>query len=796
MPCSGTAPSFTTNADTGQVVAFEPTTCVVTITDTVTQGLYVSGYSIGLYRQYGKQPTFDIKERIQIKSIPSGSGTKVITFTDIPGDGLWYYRSQIECDGVGQGGGLRQSNADLVVVSNCDDIQPPPGDDPTIPLNAIPHDGIDELIWLVRPLKTVHGWTFLDKRVLSRTYQRIQWYYYRNGGCGGFRILLREAFLERDAVLDEGWEIHVRIKLSGETDYTTWYRGVVRSVERRYQGNEVLTELRGQGYLEQMAGINVNRRYPKGQRICDIVDDIVDNFIKPDTRIIRPRDVDPTNKDGGVDSSANYVLKGPVHFECSALKAIKFLAELQGDIEYGVSAERQFYFRQKRTVLGSGSDQNAFFVTKDLVDVLDGGKEVDKVNKISVESKQFGHRELLSSAQDVTDITQRGLFHRPIEVPWTEHDHDALRWAENIIARKKGANAWKSVSWSSVTKRIEKYHPDSALHLVRIYGKDVSHDFDDLDISKIMYTKGGNVRRNEVVEMNSPIVQKKNDDVVLRAIIYAGFHHHDLVEELEEKIVDQLEAVKSKHKQFRNPNVDVTHPDPSIYFRQPGQIFGLYKEGATDVTNTRLKLTYWDVTGGRWNDLIAQRTAEGLPATGDFVGEEYFVWDDATHNKGKKYYWAGPGNGWVAMDGRIDQDLNSSSSTGSASEETLRTVVIPTHVLNENGKGVRIRAWGTVAANANTKTLRLYFGNNLLVTNDITTAPNGVDWLLEATVYRVTSTTHRAVGEAMIGSTGQSITTTFPSANTTTGIPVTFRVVADGAGADVTIEGLATEAIN
>lgn len=531
----------------------------------------------------------------------------------------------------------------------------PPGDPPPIPPTNVYFESIDEHIWLVKPTKGITGYTFEDKKCLTNIYQRVEWWYYRNGGCGHFRLFLRQPLDNPKEVVDGGWEIHLRLMLPGETVYTTWYRGVIRAVEDKSAGQEAIIEIRGQGYMEQLASIQVQRRYPKNSTIKQIVDDIVDNYVKPDSRIVRVKDV-PYNSltgganyaatDTGVDAS-DYVTKGPIHFECSALTAIKFLSELQGDREFGVDAYRRFYFRAKINTVS-----NALFKDEDTTAVVKAFKQDWKANTLKVEGKQWGHRETLKVVKDVSDVTAYGLFERPIEVPWLEHDDDSLRWAENIINWRKGTQQWDQVDWTRIDKHLERTHP---LGKTRVYGSDVSSDYADLHLGKVKYVKGGFTNRGESTEIGQPRIQIKLDQPQLRATFYFGIWQNDLLEDFEDKHFNQIAAIKGKHKQFRNPGRDCTLPDPSDISLWPGMLWSLPTEpfvyfdvtrdmtvSLCDVTLARHSLWYWDVT--EWHQLIGQRfqdaTTTGRP--GHFPGEEIFIYSNPpTRTKGKKYYWNG-----------------------------------------------------------------------------------------------------------------------------------------------------------
>lgn len=562
--------------------------------------------------------------------VPCGPGANVIQWTGtVKADGKHYWKVFLFDRGV-----IVSSQEVQATINGCFEVTLTPTDG-----LSVPQEGIDELIYLVRVQRTgAQTYTYTDMRLLTPAYQLITWNYFRNGGCGNFRLLLREYLPEADVALQEGWEVHVRIRLDEESDYSTWYRGTIRAVQRNYEGNEVLTDVRGQGYLEQLAHIQVQKRYPKNIAVDSIVADIVDNFVLPNSRIIRP-----LTGTRGIDASS-YVTQGPLHFECSALKAIKFLAELQGDREFGISATREFYFRAKSSTI-----EDAIFEANDVVSVVEGGKEVEKVNLIKLGGKFWGHKETLELYRDTTDISNYGMFEKPIDIPHVEHRFDANRWSENVVNRKKNAGNWRTLAWSQIDKRLERNHPDEALGQLRIYGLDISNEILDLDISKITYYKGGFVHKGEVREIHDPKTQSLIDQPVLRAHVYAGLHQHDLVEELEEKVYEPINALKGQIKQFRNPVVDITNPNPNNIETIPGQLWA--QPSGTDVTH--------DVTHGpfvvrfrddltNWPHLVKLRHGDvTTPSAGNFLGEEFFVYSDAARTQGTKYFWNG--TAWVAM---------------------------------------------------------------------------------------------------------------------------------------------------
>ncbi len=92
------------------------------------------------------------------------------------------------------------------------------------------------------------------------------------------------------------------------------------------------------------------------------------------------------------------------------------------------------------------------------------------------------------------------------------------------------------------------------------------------------------------------------------------------------------------------------------------------------------------------------------------------------------------------------------STTATTIEETLHTVNVPANTLRIDGQALKIRAWGTTAANANNKTIRLKFGSAVLADNAAALPnPNDLDWYIEAYITRRTSITQSSISKASFG---------------------------------------------
>lgn len=108
----------------------------------------------------------------------------------------------------------------------------------------------------------------------------------------------------------------------------------------------------------------------------------------------------------------------------------------------------------------------------------------------------------------------------------------------------------------------------------------------------------------------------------------------------------------------------------------------------------------------------------------------------------------------VAVGGVFCVNTTSTATTGTT-EEVLATCTLPANALSANGKGVRISATATTAANGNTKVYRIRFGGiagGQLVAPTITTSGAGVAAI--AYVIRTGSGAQYGWGSATTGTDG------------------------------------------
>jgi len=153
----------------------------------------------------------------------------------------------------------------------------------------------------------------------------------------------------------------------------------------------------------------------------------------------------------------------------------------------------------------------------------------------------------------------------------------------------------------------------------------------------------------------------------------------------------------------------------------------------------------------------------------------------------------GTSTGIVRVGGVLSCNVTPASNVGTA-ETDLMTYSLPANALSANTKGVRITVWGSTAANANSKAVRLYFGaTQVSAIAGIVTSATG--WHLAAIVVRTGAAAQTAGGTSFIGNnTGGAVTTT--PTETLSGI-VVIKITGTSAvgSSDVTANGMLVEAL-
>jgi hypothetical protein len=120
------------------------------------------------------------------------------------------------------------------------------------------------------------------------------------------------------------------------------------------------------------------------------------------------------------------------------------------------------------------------------------------------------------------------------------------------------------------------------------------------------------------------------------------------------------------------------------------------------------------------------------------------ITEGAQDFSGAKTFQAGsatiPGHNTAGL---INIQAAASGTGADTTEDTLYTYTLPANAFSVPGKAVRVRVWGTTGANANNKTVKVYFGATVF--SSATSAANNVPWYFEMIVTKTGSNTQFAL---------------------------------------------------
>jgi len=156
----------------------------------------------------------------------------------------------------------------------------------------------------------------------------------------------------------------------------------------------------------------------------------------------------------------------------------------------------------------------------------------------------------------------------------------------------------------------------------------------------------------------------------------------------------------------------------------------------------------------------------------------------------------GTGTGVAEASGKANVNTTAVGTDANTTEKDLMTYSLPANSLSVDGKLVKITAWGTTAANGNSKTMKLYFGATV-VRQLGTSAFNNQDWIAEAIVVRTGASAQDAIGTEKSNNSNIFLTHSEPAEDTTTA--TTIRVTGQNGTAaanDIVAEGMLIEYLN
>jgi len=408
----------------------------------------------------------------------------------------------------------------------------------------------------------------------------MQWCDFRLGGNAWFDLYVEDTFTEnvRNQSARQEWEIHVGVKLTDESVFTTWYRGLIeRSAEVRV-GGSIYTHFMGNGYSYKYMARGYHWRDSTTETISTILQKIFDTSpnLVSNSRCLW---------DASKLSMASEYTVNAWNFKGDSLHAVQFLSILQGGtgvlspMEWKIDpTDRKFYFQDPTNTVTEGS---LFIAGKDITDVAESGMSGDGGNQLIGFGIDRGGDVYYRLWQNAGDIASEGIRSELLDITPLSNDTDADRYLQShyMVTHWTTSNLL-TFMWPEVTWWLHKYIPIGKIR-VHLPESDEAARQETFQLHKVIYEFGQipSVEKNEI----------KQESSWIKAQVFLGNQGFGLMEEI----------VRISDRQYwsgmRNWNRNRTYPlayssDPAAG-DFPGQM----------IHNTTTHLNkYWDDNAGAW----------------------------------------------------------------------------------------------------------------------------------------------------------------------------------------------------
>lgn len=215
---------------------------------------------------------------------------------------------------------------------------------------------------------------FNVKEILDKEYYDLRWSYARIGGCGDFSFSIpRKRFEERAIRGENNIRVYYR---DPETD--TWglrYQGLINNKIPVIRGNSENMQISGHGYINQLSRVYLNNVSYTSQEASVIVKNILDNYVTTDTNVSY----------SASDLEATSFTFDSLAFNDNSLTAMQKIADTVGEREWGVDANRKFYFKARSETIGF-----RYFLGKQIRNFEDNQDFSEIINRVFVQGAQVG----------------------------------------------------------------------------------------------------------------------------------------------------------------------------------------------------------------------------------------------------------------------------------------------------------------------------------------------------------------------------------------------------------------------
>lgn len=264
-------------------------------------------------------------------------------------------------------------------------------------------------------------------KVLDRK-ANVDWAYRNIGGCGQANLTIENDFDYLEDSLEP--QTSVRVFINNALRYS----GKLVEMRRELIKNSEKIVCSFFGYVVELDDVIVKKTY-EGQSVSDIVTDIMNTFVVPNTNI--------TFDLSDVDAASYSVVKLALNH--TAKDAIQLLGQLAGNFEWGVDRDKAFFFKTIDKVV-----RNVFLIGKDVSKSNIMRKDEDVVNVMNV----FGSdgSVIIATVQSSLSISKFGRKEANVFESSINELSDANRYGQVLL--KNTTNSQRRIKFTAIKEDI------------------------------------------------------------------------------------------------------------------------------------------------------------------------------------------------------------------------------------------------------------------------------------------------------------------------------------------------------
>jgi len=296
----------------------------------------------------------------------------------------------------------------------------------------------------------------------------INWEYNRIGGCGACTLVIALPYTAIDQIA-AGMEVQIDCLTENGLEYKTWYRGEVGLREQVLGGVDIVT-IQAQGYVTQLDRVRMDNITYASTDTGSIVADIIDTYVISDTDIKRTNAL-------GLVVATDFTID-TITFNGTAMEAIRTLAELTGNAEWGVNLDREIFFKIR------GETVTKAYNTRDFTAL----SESEDFSNIKNQYKLFGSGDYVRERGDSASQTTYDKRSDILQQRAIGSNTVADQYIDGFLTETKNPIKTFAGRLSNVRKRIEG--DVIPLGLVKIMNIDAAYKWKSYQLGNINYSLG------------------------------------------------------------------------------------------------------------------------------------------------------------------------------------------------------------------------------------------------------------------------------------------------------------------